>query len=225
MPAEGALPIRGECPVCSNRNLSRHDENRLLCKACGAIFSRRPRACVICGAAIPHGRRSNTCCEEHRKLRVRDEQLRYYHQRMTDDPLFNRKKRDKYKQNPGYQAVMRNQEERKWQRIKSDPERLERSQERQRQHYAAHAAEIQERRREALKLLTPEQLVRKREAIRAGMRKHAAKIRAMRKADPAAYEKYRKWQYDYRRRMALARLMAVGAELERRLKESGGSGE
>lgn len=91
----------------------------------------------------------------------------------------------------------------------SDPVRRERRQRWHNAHYAEHREAIQASRKAKLDAMTPEELARWMDRARGYMRAHVARKRA----DPEGRQEYLDIQAEYRRRRALAGLMAEAGQL------------
>ncbi len=113
------------------------------------------RQCEVCGHDFHPRGEQKFCSHECRKQYKRPLWRADYHA-LPDDrkrAIVERRKASRH-DNP---ELARGENKRKWERIVSDPQRLETQRQKAREHYARHAREIQARRRERFSSLAPDQ--------------------------------------------------------------------
>lgn len=193
------------------------------CAAC------RQPCCVVCGAKVPPERgRKNTCSDQCQQAKTRATQLEHYYRRVLLDPEINRRRHAqqaaKLAQDPARQAAHAQRErarsKARWEEAKRDPALQQANRERRAAWYAAHAADVQEKRKARIQNMGPEEFERWAERSRAYQRAYAKRWRAELRDNPAAHQKFldaqRTYMREWKRRRALARLAATGEEIMKR---------
>ncbi|GEM_PF-959141 len=191
------------------------------CPAC------RARPCAVCGSPVPPPSTAATCSDACAGEHLRAKHRRHYYRRVEQNPEHNRRRaarvKDKAAADPEYaarvQAWAAAAHEKKKKRLRTDPEYRQAQRAAARARYAERAEEVQTRRRQRFERMTAHERDRWLERMRRYGRAYRRKWRAELQADPARHQAYLDLMAEYRRRAALAGLIATGAELVNRSKK------
>lgn len=225
----GALVVLGPAPVDKHpRWLTRCDcgreeayfQRRLVessrrdrVEACSVC---RATPCVICGAPCEGNR--TTCSETCRRANLKAIYNASYHRRINDPergPVIRaqrmvRAQREKAEKSAEERReIERRRAARRKVREEKDPTLRERRQRLHNARYAEHREAIQAARKAKLDAMAPQELAQWMERARGYMRAYAARKRS----DPESHRDYLAVQAEYRRRRALAGLMAEAGQL------------
>lgn len=185
---------------------------------------RRPK-CVICERTIPIDRgQANTCSDNCALTKRRKADLEHYHRKAAQDPGFNRRRHaerlQKLQADPerwkAYKQAERAKAREKWASLKTDLEQYLAEKNKRQAWYHEHAEAVQAKRRARLDALNADQLERWLERTRRYGRAYRARWREELRQDPERHQAYKDLMREYRRRQALASLLSLGHELNRR---------
>lgn len=195
------------------------------CSAC-----RNSRVCEECGKAfvseLPRATCSEFCAIAHRRKNY----LRHYYKKTATDPDFNRgryraaveRMKDAPEKLRAFYDRANAAKRMSVEQRNADPERRRAFLEKQREYYAARAAEIQAARKERLAArlaaMTPEERAEREARLRETSRNWWEARRKQIRAHPDQYQAFRTAMREYRRqreaKKALADLMALSTDLE-----------
>lgn len=181
------------------------------------------RRCEVCREPIgpDRGKQALTCSDTCRAQKSQVYHRQWYEGKLREDPQRLQRQRQRRMARAAadqeyaerVKQWQRITHRRRWQRIKEDPEAMEANRASHRAWYAAHAAEVQRRRREILEAKSPEE----RAQLSAAMREYASRHYARRKqafaADPSLHEEHKQAQAEWRRKKALGHLQQTVADL------------
>lgn len=213
------------CPYCDNHptkkiGKDREGRQRYRCNNCLKIFTLEPKLCVVCGSETPRDRlNGNTCSETCWEKKRRDIWLEHYYRRVALDPDLNRKRHEMAKARPEFDESMARQHKNKWERIRSDPEKHEKSRERARLWYAQNKERVQAQRKARLDAMSPDELNKWMESARKRNRAYRKKWHKELRSNPELHQQYLDRLAEYRRRRALAELLSVGTKIQEKFDE------
>lgn len=191
------------CPECSSptrkSGKDKFGRQRYQCRACRRVCTLEPKFCVVCGGKIPRDRlNGNTCSEACWTKKRRGIWIDHYYRAVASDPDYNKKRHQEAKKRPGYAEYMSEGYKRRWQRIKSNPERLQLARDKAAIYYSAHAKEIQEKRKKRFENLSPEKQAARKEHLRRYGQEYWRKKTDVLRSDPIEYSEFLK----HRRRIS-----------------------